>query len=78
MVNYYDINVSLKGRHFFATAERSCRDWEKAQELVIDFAKRFPAAEGFEVSCTFWEGSGTVIDTKLAVNNHLRPFRNPV
>ena len=62
MQNHYEINVSLNGRHFFATAPRSCVDEMQAQIVAFELQKRFPASEGFEVSCTYWQASGSKIN----------------
>lgn len=55
---HYEINVSLNGRHFFATTERSLRDQERAREVFNEMLKRFPESEGFKVTCTRWESVG--------------------
>jgi hypothetical protein len=46
---YYELNVSQKGNHYFATAPRSLTDESKAVAAYRDFVVRFPASEGFEV-----------------------------
>jgi len=58
MESYYDINVSLNGRHFFATAPRSARDEGKAKRLLAELRKRFPVSEGYHVTVTWWQGTG--------------------
>ena len=63
MESHYEINVSLNGKHYFATASRSFNgSEEKALRAVIDFRGRFPKSEGFNVSCTYWKGTGYVMD----------------
>ena len=62
MQSYYEINVSLNGRHFFATAPRSCVDKIGARNVAFELQKRFPSSEGFEVSCTYWQASGSKIN----------------
>lgn len=59
---YYRINVSLNGRHFFATAEQSitCRD--KADYMYHDFKQRFPLADGFTITVTAWVTTGETIN----------------
>jgi hypothetical protein len=49
---YYEINVSLNGRHYFATHERSLTDSEKAVHAYWDLVDRFPKSQGFEVTMT--------------------------
>ena len=58
MGSYYEINVSLRGHHYFATAERSIRYKETAQQMTEEFRKRFPESEGFSVTCTHQESIG--------------------
>ena len=59
---YYEINVSLNGRHLFATAERSVTDHYKLQEVYKLFAEKFPTEEGYQVTVTKWEKVGKFID----------------
>lgn len=62
MQSHYEINVAKNGRHFFATAERSCVTEEKAREVVKELRTRFPESEGFEVSCVYTKVGGCVMD----------------
>lgn len=62
MPSYYEINVSLNGRHYFATAPRSLTLYSEAMCAAADFQKRFPAAEGFKVTMTHWECRGQSIE----------------
>jgi hypothetical protein len=50
---YFEINVALNGKHYFATSERSIRSSKKAAEVVADFEKRFPENEGFSISLSY-------------------------
>jgi hypothetical protein len=59
MQSHYEINVSLDGKHLFATTERSARDEDKARHLFDLFRKKFPASDGYDVRVTRWEGLGT-------------------
>jgi hypothetical protein len=59
--SHYEINVSYKGRHLFATDTRSAVDENTARMLVNIIIERFPAKEGFEVSCTHWRCGGTSV-----------------
>lgn len=59
---YYTINVSLYGRHFFATAEHSCQDEEKARGLYRIFCEKFPESEGYHVTVTEWQNVGRKTD----------------
>jgi hypothetical protein len=58
---YYEFNVSLGGRHLFATAERSCQDSSKAKQLAHTLYSKFPESEGYSVTCTRYETSSTRI-----------------
>lgn len=53
MTDGYEINVSLNGKHFFATALRSAPTGRKVEELYEVFKKKFPESEGYKimVSC---------------------------
>lgn len=46
---YYEINVSLNGKHYFATAERSLTDKETAVNMAIHFKFLFPEKDGYLV-----------------------------
>lgn len=62
MPSHYEINVSLNGIHYFATAPRSGQiDQNKLQALVDDFRARFPQEEGFEITVTHWSCGGTKV-----------------
>lgn len=56
--SHYEINVSFKGKHLFATDARSAVDDHKAQALFNIIKERFPVAEGFEVTVTHWRCGG--------------------
>ena len=58
---YYEINVSLNGVHFFATAERSCTTYNQAIKVYKELEKRFPASEGYELTLRAWETIGKEI-----------------
>ena len=59
---YYEINVSLNGRHFFATAERSIISKSQLIEMVPVFQAKFPEAEGYRVSATVNHKTGQHLD----------------
>jgi len=69
MQSHYEINVSLRGKHMFATAERSCVTAAKAAVLLGVLQERFPVSEGFEVSCTFWDCQGRTVTNNLDLIN---------
>lgn len=55
---YYEINVALNGRHFFATAERSITDRKSLDTVLSVFKQKFPENEGYSISVTRWEQIG--------------------
>lgn len=46
---YYEINVSYKSEHYFATSDRSIRNITKAANLYKQFCLKFPKEEGYKV-----------------------------
>lgn len=60
----YEINVSLNGKHLFATHERSITyTWDLERVLPI-FLEKFPESEGYEVTVTEWSKTGHFVDIK--------------
>lgn len=49
---YYRVNVSLRGRHVFATAPESIHDQETLVAVVAKLRSAFTPAEGYAVSAT--------------------------
>lgn len=59
---YYEITVSVNGRHLFATAERSIiADWQ-LDNIYEVFKTKFPKEEGYKISVTKWEKTGKFIE----------------
>ncbi|HGL4259682.1 hypothetical protein KTD26_20555 [Burkholderia multivorans] len=58
MQSYYEINVSLNGRHLFATAPRSITSAVKASTMLALLHDRFPSHVGYSINCTHWEMIG--------------------
>jgi len=58
MQDYIEINVSLNGKHLFATAPRSLNNEMDARLLYNLFYKKFPANEGYKIHVTSWKGRG--------------------
>ena len=58
---YYEINVSLNGKHLFATAERSITSKSQMEEVYELFQQKFPKSEGYTLDVTLWEKRGTPI-----------------
>lgn len=59
---YYEINVSLNGKHLFATNERSITSKMNLEKIYKIFKEKFPKEEGYDVSITQWETFGTSIN----------------
>jgi len=55
---YYEINVSLNGKHFFATSERSITDHVKLKEVYVNFLDKFPESLGYSIRVTEWQTVG--------------------
>lgn len=58
---YYEINVSLNGHHFFATAERSITSKDKLKKVWEAMKKAFPQSEGYEMSATLYSHVGEYV-----------------
>lgn len=58
---YYEINVSLNGKHLFATAERSITNTTKMEDVYNLFLEKFPEKEGYKLDVTRWENIGKPI-----------------
>ena len=58
---YYEINVALNGRHFFATNERSIQDAQKLEEVRKVFEEKFPESEGYSLTFARYELRGVKI-----------------
>ena len=56
---YYEINVSLNGRHYFATAEHSLLTEVQTRELFRKFRVLFPEEDGYKVEVSHWKKVGT-------------------
>lgn len=61
---YYEINVSLNGKHFFATAERSISGEWKLKEVYKVLKEKFPEEEGYKIDVTYWSKVGKYINTE--------------
>ena len=59
---YYEINVDLNGKHFFATTGRSIYNVEELRQVYNVFKEKFPESEGYKISVVKYETIGSVID----------------
>lgn len=64
MQSYYEINISLNGWHFFATANRSITDTNKLQSVLEVIITKFPENEGYKISISYNECKGYEIERK--------------
>ena len=61
---YYEINVALNGKHFFATDKRSITNKWKLKEVYNVFKEKFPQDEGYDISVTLYETIGKSINVE--------------
>lgn len=54
---HYEINISLNGQHFFATAPRSIQSEFELREVYPILSNKFPEKEGYEISVYRFEES---------------------
>lgn len=59
---YYEINISLNGKHLFATDKRSITNKTDLEKVYKIFKEKFSAEEGYNISITYWETVGKSID----------------
>lgn len=59
---YYEINVSLNGRHFFATDKRSITNERALKEVYPIIKEKFPQEEGYDILVSRTETTGRYID----------------
>lgn len=55
---YYEINVALNNKHYFATAKRSATDLPTVMRLTKDIKDRFPTSEGYSISVSYHPEAG--------------------
>lgn len=59
---YYDINISIDGKHLFAVSERSAKTYREMILLKELFMEKFPVEEGYVITITKWESIGQIIE----------------
>lgn len=59
---YYEINVTLNGRHFFATAKWSIIDTLHLKDVLKVVTEKFPKSEGYGITVWLKTESGEEID----------------
>lgn len=58
MGDYFEINVVLNGKHFFATAPRSITTFGEMVKAYDIFKEKFPKSEGYKISVTNYVTTG--------------------
>lgn len=62
MNNHYEVNVSLNGKHFFATAPRSIITMDDLRSVYGALKAAFPEEKGYQLRVTHWKGIGELVD----------------
>lgn len=58
MQSHFEIVVSHRGKHMFATAVRSLTSKEYAYSTWAELQIKFPEDQGYKVTMTYWEVVG--------------------
>lgn len=59
---YYEINVSLNGVHFFATAPRSLTTLSHCTRVYDELRQALTPEKGYEIMVRQWDTVGTRVD----------------
>lgn len=59
---YWEINISLNGKHLFATAERSIVNTYHLQKVYDLLKEKFPESEGYKIDVTEWNKVGKKVN----------------
>jgi len=65
MCSYYEINISLNGKHFFATAERSITDEQDYHKVLKVLKEKFLELDGYKINGTHWKSIGYKMPTSI-------------
>ena len=68
---YIEFNISLNGKHFFATHERSCTNSEKAKVLNEVLQSKFPESEGYYITASFNPQRSYSIDLNESISTQI-------
>ena len=71
--DHYEINITQGGKHFFATAPRSCANRTDLIKVMNVLKEKFPSKEGYEITVTYWQPRGTLVNMD-AVNTYFDAF----
>ncbi|WGH49727.1 hypothetical protein [Alishewanella phage vB_AspM_Slickus01] len=58
----YELNISLNGRHHFATAGRSIDTIKKAQKIRDELQKIYSERDGYKICCTLVRQTSQNVD----------------
>jgi hypothetical protein len=77
---YYEINVALNGKHFFATHKRSITDSATLIKVLNTFRDKFLASEGYAIMYSVHpeESYGIALDPILGVKDQVQEFLKSV
>ena len=50
--SHYEINISLNGKHLFATDSRSIQNQAELEKVIPIFKEKFPESEGYKITAT--------------------------
>ena len=64
---YYEINISLNGKHFFATSERSITNKSTLDKVYKTLKEKFPKEEGYNITVAYHETVGKFVDMESNV-----------
>lgn len=67
---YYEINVALNGKHFFATDKRSITNKSTMEKVYKILKEKFPLEEGYDIIVSRYETVGTFVDTNYLNDNN--------
>lgn len=62
---YYEFNISFRGKHLFATHERSCKTEDQAAVLYNLFSDYFRTDDGYHISVTKFELMGEDVEMQV-------------
>lgn len=65
---YYEINVALNNRHFFATDPRSITTIHDLRKVLPVIAEKFPESEGYSIMVSEYPEMSTLLNTKELLN----------
>jgi hypothetical protein len=71
---YYEINISVGGKHFFATAERSIPTRDDMIKLYKIMKEKFPESEGYHVEVSEWRNQGRILHLENKNDDEIKEY----